>query len=78
MMFEASGGPRLGVVDGDKVIDVAAADPALPKTMLALIKAGPEALARVAAAVKGAGAGAVLALKDVKPALPIERPGKFI
>ena len=26
MMFEASGGPRLGVVDGDKVIDVAAAD----------------------------------------------------
>ena len=78
MMFEASGGPRLGVVEGDKVIDVAAADLALPKTMLALIEAGPDALARVAAAVKGAGAEATLALKDVTPALPIERPGKFV
>ena len=57
---------------------VAAADATLPGTMIDLIQAGPDALARVAAAVTSAGDGARKALKDVKPALPIAKPGKFV
>ncbi len=78
MMFEHDGGPRLGVVEGDAVIDVAACGPGMPSTLEALIQAGPEAAAGVAEAVKTAAPGAGLALADLRPALPIARPGKFI
>ena len=39
MMFEKAGGPALGLVEGDSVIDLAAADPSLPKDLAALIAA---------------------------------------
>jgi len=78
MMFETGGAARLGVVEGDTVIDVAACGEEAPKTLLALIEAGPQALARVADAVKSAPDDAKLPLAEVTPALPIERPGKFI
>lgn len=78
MMFETGGPARLGVVEGESVIDVAACDGGAPKTLLALIEAGPGALARIADAVKAAPPDAKLPLTDVTPALPIERPGKFI
>lgn len=78
MMFETGGAARLGVVEGDTVIDVAACGVEAPKTLLALIEAGPQALAQVADAVKAAPDAAKLPLADITPALPIERPGKFI
>jgi 2-keto-4-pentenoate hydratase/2-oxohepta-3-ene-1,7-dioic acid hydratase in catechol pathway len=78
MMFEQANTARLGVVDGDKVIDVAACDASLPPTMLALINSGADALARVAAAAADAAPDAVHKLADLTPALPIARPGKFV
>jgi 2-keto-4-pentenoate hydratase/2-oxohepta-3-ene-1,7-dioic acid hydratase in catechol pathway len=76
MMFETAGGPALGLVEGDSVIDLAAADASLPKDLAALIAAGPAALAKVKAAA--AKASAKLPLKSVKAALPMARPSKFI
>jgi acylpyruvate hydrolase len=78
MMFETGGETKLGVVEDDTVIDVSACGAGAPVTLLALIEAGPDALARVADAVKSASDDAKLALADVTPALPIARPGKFI
>ncbi len=78
MMFEEGGARRLGVVQGDTVIDVAACDPTLPATILALVNGGPDVLGAVADAVAGAPETALLALADVAPALPIARPGKFV
>jgi 2-keto-4-pentenoate hydratase/2-oxohepta-3-ene-1,7-dioic acid hydratase in catechol pathway len=76
MMFEKGPGTALGVVEGDSVIDIAAADASLPKDLAALIAAGPAALAKVKTAA--AKATARMPLASVKPALPIARPSKFI
>ncbi len=78
MMFEKAGGRTLGLVEGDSVIDLAAADAALPKDLAGLIAAGPSALAGVKAAAAKAPDSAKLALSSVKAALPIARPPKFI
>jgi len=78
MMFEKAGGPALGLVEGDSVIDLAAADASLPKDLAALIGAGPGVLAGVKAAAGKAPASARLPLKSVKAALPMARPSKFI
>jgi 2-keto-4-pentenoate hydratase/2-oxohepta-3-ene-1,7-dioic acid hydratase in catechol pathway len=76
MMFEKGGSAALGLVEGDSVIDLAAADPGLPKDLAALIAAGPAVLASVRDA--GAKASAKLPLASVKAALPIAHPPKFI
>lgn len=78
MMFEDDGPARLGVADGEIVVDVAMCDPSLPTTLQALIEAGESALDRVASAIKKASGTAKLPLSSVRPALPLERPGKFI
>ncbi len=78
MMFEEGGPARLGVVEGDSVIDVHACSTSLPATMTALIAGGENVLAQVAEAISNVPEGARHALADVRPALPIERPGKFV
>jgi acylpyruvate hydrolase len=78
MMFDAGRGARLGVVDGEQVIDVVAADAALPADLMTLITKGPAALTAVKAAVAKAPASAKHALKSVKAALPIAHAPKFI
>jgi acylpyruvate hydrolase len=78
MMFEKAGCPALGVIEGDTVIDLAAADPSLPTDLATLIAAGPAALAAVKAAAAKPAASAKLPLASVKAALPIARPSKFI
>lgn len=78
MMFEQAGEARLGVVEGDVVIDVASCDRSLPGTLLALINAGPGAVAAIGSALKQAPVSAKRKLADLTPALPIARPGKFI
>src|SRR5262245_47432800 len=81
MMFEKATpapSPALGLVEGDSVIDLAAADASLPKDLASLIAAGPSALAKVKAAAAKAPASAKLPLASVKAALPIARPPKFI
>ena len=78
MMFEADGPARLGVLDGDTVVDVPACDPSLPDSLEALIGGGDAALAAVSNAVADAPDSARHALSDIRYALPIARPGKFI
>lgn len=77
---------RLGVVEGDLVIDVerlgAKAGQAFPSTMLALIDLGPAALTALSAALDDQRgrwpAGAALPLGNVKLLAPIPRPRKNI
>jgi acylpyruvate hydrolase len=78
MTFAKDGRTALGLVDGDSVIDLASADPGLPKDLQSLIEAGPSALASVRAAAGRAPASAKHAVPSVKPALPIARPPKFV
>jgi 2-keto-4-pentenoate hydratase/2-oxohepta-3-ene-1,7-dioic acid hydratase in catechol pathway len=73
--FTHAGATRLGVVAGEEVVDLAAAAPDLPREMVALLEAGPDALAAAKAAE---GSGARLPLADVKLEAPIARPPKFL
>ena len=52
--FTDSSGTRVGVVQGDGVVDLASAAPDLPREMTALLGAGPDALAAAARASDGA------------------------
>jgi 2-keto-4-pentenoate hydratase/2-oxohepta-3-ene-1,7-dioic acid hydratase in catechol pathway len=66
---------RVGVVDGDAIVDLAAADPGLPRDMLGFLEAGSEALQAARAALE---AGPRIALADVRLEAPIPRPPKFL
>ena len=78
MMFDAGKGPRLGLVDGDYVVDVTAVDAALPGDILSLIHGGGRAQAALKAAATNAPAAAKHRLTSIKAALPIAHPPKFI
>lgn len=78
MMFKRGQDVRLGLVEGDTVIDVAGADPTLPADMLGLIQAGDWALEKVRAVASTTKAAARTPLSEVQPALPIAKPPKFI
>jgi 2-keto-4-pentenoate hydratase/2-oxohepta-3-ene-1,7-dioic acid hydratase in catechol pathway len=79
MTFHKGSGTGLGVVEGDEVVDLAAADAAgVPKDMLALISGGAAAQAAVKTALAKAPASARLPLVAIKPALPIVKPPKFV
>jgi 2-keto-4-pentenoate hydratase/2-oxohepta-3-ene-1,7-dioic acid hydratase in catechol pathway len=83
--YRADGGPRLGVVRGEQIIDVAAL-PGFAQTtdMLSLIDQGKEGLARLQQALAGASdaalqqQGALRRLADVHLLAPIPRPRKNI
>ncbi len=78
MMFETGDGPALGAVDDGQVINLTAADPHLPGTLMALIGAGPQAMERAQAVAENAPASTRLELSGVTASLPIARPEKFI
>ena len=69
------GTPRIGMVDGDEIVDLAAARPELPRDMLAFLEAGAKAQM---AAREAMGGGPRLALADVRLEAPIARPPKFL
>ena len=73
--FTHSGTTRLGVVDGDEIIDLSTAAPELPKDMLAFLEAGSEAMQAANAAVSGAKR---IPLANVHLEAPIARPPKFL
>jgi len=73
--FSESDRTRLGVVQGDRIVDLAAAASELPAEMTALLTAGPEALSAAARAAEGA---PTLALADVHLEAPIARPPKIL
>lgn len=78
MMYNHGGATKLGSVEGDSVVDLQAADPSLPDTILGVIEGGDTVLAKARAAAAAAQHGAKVALADVTPALPIARPEKFM
>ncbi len=76
--FEGQGGPRFGIVEGDQVIDLHAADGKLPTDFgeyLAKTNGDTKALADIA---KRAPANARKPLAGLTYALPVGRPGKIV
>jgi 2-keto-4-pentenoate hydratase/2-oxohepta-3-ene-1,7-dioic acid hydratase in catechol pathway len=67
---------RIGVADGDHVVDLAAAAPHLPLTMTAFLRGGADALAEARAAVGSQKHR--LALASVRLEAPVPRPGKVL
>ena len=76
--FETAQGLRLGVVEGDQVVDLQAVDPALPSDLAAILAGSGGDLSGLAALAKKAPASARLPLAGLKFALPVSRPGKII
>jgi len=74
--FARAGAPRLGVVFDEELVDLSLAAPELPRDLVALLAAGPAALARARTAA--ANARERLALGEVALAAPIARPPKFL
>lgn len=74
--YEREGGPRAGVVVDGRVHDLAEVGP-FPDTMLGLIEAGPDALARLRDAVTATLPGGV-PLGEVRLLAPIPRPPKGV
>ena len=76
--FDQNGAARLGVCAGDSVVDLAKAAPDLPRDLVALIRAGKDALAASERAAKSAPAAAQVPLAQVKFLPPVTHPGKII
>jgi len=76
--FQRDNENRVGLRQGDEVIDLSVAAPDLPGSLLGLLQGGPNALARAAASADGAAGDARLAV-DTLTYLPlIPRPPKII
>lgn len=73
--FTHQGVTRIGIVNGDAIVDLAAAAPELPREMVAFLAAGEAALER---ARKAATSPNRLPLAQVKLEAPIARPPEFL
>ena len=76
--FEADGGLRLGIVEGDQVIDLQAADAKVPANLGDVLAANNGDLRPLADVAKRAPASARRPLKGLKFGLPVARPGKIL
>jgi acylpyruvate hydrolase len=76
--FEANGELRLGVVEGDQVIDLKEADEKAPNDLREWLARHDGDLKPLAELARRAPAGARRPLKGLKYALPVARPGKII
>jgi acylpyruvate hydrolase len=77
-VFEHAGSARLGLVDGDSVIDLAEAAPNLPRDLIGLIRAGAPAFAAAAQVVRTARPSSRHELAELRFLAPIQNPGKII
>jgi acylpyruvate hydrolase len=76
--FEGPGGSRIGVVEGDQVVDLQAAEPRVPNDLGAwLAKTNGDTL-ELGEIAKRAPASARKPLASITYALPVGRPGKII
>jgi 2-keto-4-pentenoate hydratase/2-oxohepta-3-ene-1,7-dioic acid hydratase in catechol pathway len=73
--FTYQGSTRIGVVVDQQVADVCATASEVPRDMVALLTAGPEALERVK---RAAGNAPRIALSQVKLEAPVQRPAEFL
>jgi len=76
--FEGQGGPHLGVVEGDQVVDLQAADGKLPGDLGEWLRMNNGDTKPLADIAKRAPASARKPLSGIKYALPVARPGKII
>jgi acylpyruvate hydrolase len=76
--FEAEGGLRLGIVEGDQVIDLQAVDSKIPTDLGAALAAGNGDMKSLGDIAKKAPASARRPLKGLKFGLPVARPGKIL
>jgi acylpyruvate hydrolase len=76
--FEANGQMRLGVVEGDAVVDLQAADGSLPGDLGEVLRRSNGDLVPLADLASKAPASARRSLSGLKFALPVARPGKII
>src|SRR6266496_5864051 len=76
--FEAEGSSRLGVVEGDQVIDLQAVDAKVPADLAAVLAANNGDLEPLGDIAKRAPASARRPLKGLKYGLPVARPGKVV
>ncbi len=74
--FTHRGSRRIGVVTDDGIVDLAEADPSLPRDMIGLLAGGSDALAMARAAA--ARRGPRIAMGDVVLDAPVPRPPKFL
>jgi acylpyruvate hydrolase len=76
--FEGQGGPRIGVVEGDQVVDLQAAEPKVPNDLGEYLAKTDGDTKELAAIAKRAPASARQPLSRIKYALPVARPGKIV
>jgi acylpyruvate hydrolase len=76
--FEANNGTRLGIVDGDSVIDIQGVDPNVPIDLTEILRRNDGGLAAIADLAKKAPASARRPLNGLKYSLPVAHPGKII
>jgi len=76
--FEAEGGLRLGIVEGDQVIDLQAVDPKVPADLGAALAANNGDLEALDDIARRAPASARRPLKGLRFGLPVARPGKIL
>jgi 2-keto-4-pentenoate hydratase/2-oxohepta-3-ene-1,7-dioic acid hydratase in catechol pathway len=76
--FESDGGIRLGLVEGDSVVDLQAVDGMLPSDLGDVLRRTKGELKPLADLAKIAKAEARRPLAGLKYALPVARPGKII
>ena len=76
--FELQSGLRLGVLEGDQVIDLQAVDPQLPTDLGAVLAKTQGDLKTLSDLAKRAPSAARHPLDNLKFALPVARPGKII
>ncbi|MGE0682446.1 MAG: fumarylacetoacetate hydrolase family protein [Candidatus Binatia bacterium] len=74
--FTQGGSTRIGVLEGDVIVDLSVATPNLPREMCVFLAGGVESLA--AAKQAGSNSSVRIALKDVKLEAPILRPPKIL
>ena len=76
--FEGQGGPRIGVVDGDQVIDLQAAEPRVPNDLGEWLAKTNGDTVELGVLAKRAPASARKPLSSITYALPVGRPGKIV
>ena len=76
--FESGNATRLGVVEGDQVIDLQAADSSAPADLGEWLRRGNGDLSALRDLAKKAPAGARRPLAGLKYTLPVTKPGKII
>ena len=76
--FEGRGGPRIGVVEGEEVVDLQAAEPRVPNDLGEWLAKTNGDTIELAVIAKRAPASARKPLSSITYALPVGRPGKII